>query len=217
MGKAEERIGILGSGDVAKALGSGLARHGFLVMLGTREPAKLADWRAAGPAERKVGSFADAARHGEIVVLATNGTGTEAAVGLAGAAAFEGKVVVDATNPLDFSHGPPPGLTVGLTDSLGERVQRALPGARVVKCFNTVPNSQMVDPKFDEGTPKMLLCGDDPAAKQQVDALVRRLGWPGSIDLGGIDAARWLEALVPLWVRASMKEGTWNGAFRFVR
>lgn len=211
------RIGILGSGDVGQALGRGLAKHGFDVVVGTRSPEKLAEWRKSVTGKVAVGSFADAARHGELVVLATNGEGTENALHLAGFSSFAGKIVVDATNPLDFSRGMPPGLTVGTTDSLGERVQRWLPDARVVKCFNTVPNSQMIDPQFAEGTPLMLIAGNDASAKKQVEELLRTVGWPGVLDVGGIDGARWLEALVPLWVRACVALGSWRVAFKAVQ
>ncbi len=211
------RVGILGSGDVARSLGRGFARHGFDVMLGTRDPRKLAAWREERPGTRRVGSFAEAALHGETVVLATLGSATLAAVELAGKGALDEKLVLDATNPLDPEADDPPGLTVGLSDSLGERVQKAVPRARVVKCFNTVPNTRMIDPAFAEGTPSMLICGESAEAKRATDALLRELGWPGAIDVGGIAAARWLEALVPLWVRVARSLDAWDGAFRFVR
>ncbi len=211
------RVGILGSGNVGQALGRGFVRHGFDVMLGTRNPEKLAAWREERPGPRRVGSVAEAAHHGDPVVLATLGSGTEEALGLVGDGALDGKLVLDATNPLDFETDDAPGLTVGLSDSLGERVQRAIPRARVVKCFNTVPNSQMIDPSFKEGNPRMLICGESPEAKRATEALLRELGWPGTIDVGGIAAARWLEALVPLWVRTAKSLDAWDGAFRFVR
>lgn len=209
------KIGILGSGDVGQALGSGLARHGHDVMVGTRDPKKLEEWRVETKA--KVGSFADAAKHGEIVILALNGAGTLDALKIGGPASFAGKLVLDATNPLDFSEGMPPGLFVGTTDSLGEQVQRALPQARVVKCFNTVTNSQMIDPKFAEGTPPMLVCGNDADAKAQTERFLKSVGWPGILDVGDIAGARWLEALVPLWVRAGLVLDTWSHAFKAVR
>lgn len=209
------KVGILGSGDVGQALGSGLRRHGFDVMVGSRSPGKLADWQKETGA--RTGTFAEAARHGDVVILATAGTGVENAIDLAGAASFAGKLVLDATNPLDFSDGSPPGLFVGTTDSLGERIQRMLPQARVVKCFNTVSNPQMVDPKFRQGAPPMLICGDDAGAKKEAEALLMELGWPGVRDVGGIDGARWLEALVPLWVRVGVSLGAWDHAFTTVR
>lgn len=208
-------IGILGSGDVGQALGRGLARHGHTVMLGTRDASKLADWQKETRA--KVGSFQDAARFGEIVILALHGAGAEAALELAGPSSFDGKVVIDATNPLDFSNGMPPGLFVGTTDSLGERIQRKLPRAHVVKCWNTVTNSQMIDPKFEQGVPPMWIAGDDAQAKKQVEALLREVGWPSVQDAGGIDGARWLEALVPLWVRVGAPVDMWTHAFMVVK
>ncbi len=207
-------IGIIGSGDVGQALARGLARHGYSVAIGSRSPAKLADLAKA--ANVTTGTFADAARHGDVVILATLGAGTVQAIETAGADHFGGKLVIDATNPLDFSKGMPPGLLVGTMDSLGETVQRKLPSAKVVKCFNTVPYAQMVDPKFTAGAPHLLVCGNDADAKKRVEALVRDLGWPGVLDVGGIDGARWLEALVPLWVRAGVATGTWSHAFKVV-
>lgn len=209
------KIGILGSGDAGQALGRGFARHGHDVMLGTRDPGKLADWEAE--TRGRVGSFADAARHGEVVILATLGEGTLSALDLAGPESLAGKLVLDATNPLDFSNGMPPGLAVGTTDSLGEQVQRKLPRASVVKCFNTVGNAQMVDPQFKEGVPPMLIAGNDADAKKRAEALLRGIGWPGVVDVGGIDGARWLEALVPLWVRVGVAQGAWDHAFKAVR
>lgn len=210
------KVGILGSGDVGQALGRGFAKHGWDVMLGTRDPKKLEAW--AMETKGKVGSFADAAKHGDPVVLALDGEGTDNALAMAGPANFAGKLVLDATNPLDFSKGMPPGLFVGTTDSLGERVQRKLPGAKVVKCFNTVSNIKMIDPVFKEGRPRMFIAGDDADAKKRTEALLRELGWPGVVDAGGIDGARWLEAMVPLWVRVGVANGmTWDHAFLIVR
>ena len=214
---AGQRVGILGSGVVGQQLGRGFAKHGFDVMLGSRDPAKLEPWRKKTSGKVSIGTFAQAAAHGEVVILALHGGATEDAIDLAGAKNFSGKLVLDATNPLDFSHGMPPGLLLGTTDSLGERVQKKLPDARVVKCFNTVGNVQMVDPKFQEGVPPMLICGNDADAKKRADAILRELGWPGAMDVGGIEGARWLEAIVPLWVRAGQALNTFGHAFKAVR
>ncbi len=214
---AERRIGIVGSGDVAKALGRGLVAHGYHVMLGSRTPAKLEAWRNEVGAGASTGTPTEAAGYGAVVILATHGAATEAVVESVGAPAFAGKLVLDATNPLDLSHGMPPGLLVGVTDSLGERVQRKLPQAHVVKCFNTVGSGRMVDPKFTSGPVRMWICGNDPAAKREAEALVRELGWAGVLDIGGIDGARWLEALVPLWVRAGLVLNAWDHALQAVR
>jgi 8-hydroxy-5-deazaflavin:NADPH oxidoreductase len=212
-----KRIGILGSGDVAKALGRGFAAHGHPVMLGTRDPKKLETWQQEVGARALVGSSAQAAAHGEVVILATHGDATEAVLDQVGPAAFRGKLVLDATNPLDLSRGFPPGLLFGLNDSLGERVQRKLPEAKVVKCFNTVGNVRMIDPKFAGGPARMWVCGNDAEAKREAEAMVREVGWAGVLDVGGIDAARWLEAMVPLWVRAGQALGTWEHVLQVVR
>ncbi|MGB6499846.1 MAG: NAD(P)-binding domain-containing protein [Thermoplasmata archaeon] len=212
-----KRVGILGSGVVAQQLGRGLIRHGYEVMLGTRDPEKLDAWKKEVGAPARVGSFAQAAEYGEFVILATNGGGTETAVGLAGAPSFGTKLVIDATNPLDFSHGMPPGLLLGTTDSLGERVQRKIPSAKVVKCFNTVGNARMIDPKFSSGAPPMMICGNDAAAKKRTDELLRELGWSGALDVGDLQGARWLEAMVPLWVRVGGVLNTWEHIFQAVR
>jgi predicted dinucleotide-binding enzyme len=210
------KVGILGSGDVAQALGRGFAKHGHDVMIGSREPKseKLVKWKKAVGAKASTGSSAEAATFGEVVVLATLGAGTESALDLAGPKSFDGKVVIDVTVPLDFSKGMPPGLFVGTTDSLGERVQRKLPKAKVVKCFNTVSNPQMIDPRVRGERPKMMIAGDDAASKKKVDEMLKGLGWAGAIDCGGIVMARWLEAHVPLWVAVAGQLNSYDTIFQ---
>lgn len=207
-------IGILGSGMVGRALAEGLVAKGHSVVIGTRDPGKLADW-ASGRAGVTVGSFADAAAHGEIVVLATLWSGTEAALGLAGAARLEGKVVVDVTNPLTFGPGGP-GLALGHTDSGGEQVQRWLPGARVVKAWNIVTASTMIAPRREEGLPDMFIAGNDAAAKTTVTELLASFGWPVT-DLGGIEQSRLLEPFALLWVRLYVLTGKGTHAFKLLR
>jgi predicted dinucleotide-binding enzyme len=202
------KVAILGSGDVAQQLGRGFAKHGHDVMIGSREPNsdRLQKWRKELAGKGSTGSSADAAKFGEIVVLATVGRGTESAIDAAGTKNFDGKMVIDVTNPLDFSKGMPPGLYVGTTDSLGEKIQRKIPNAKVVKCFNTVSNSQMIDPKHKGEKPRMMIAGDDANAKKELETMLKELGWGGAIDTGGIVMARWLEALVPLWVSVAGSE-----------
>jgi 8-hydroxy-5-deazaflavin:NADPH oxidoreductase len=204
------KVGILGSGDVAKRLGRGLATHGFDVKLGSRDRRKLDAWTKEVGGKASAGSFAEAAAHGEIVILALHGDAVESVLDTVGAKSFHGKVVLDATNPLDFSQGPAPGLLFGLTDSLGERVQRKLPSAKVVKCFNTVSSLKMADPKFAHAPMRMWICGNDAEAKRTAEGILKELGWAGALDVGGIDGARWLEAIVPLWMRAGQVLGTWD-------
>ena len=211
------KIGILGSGDVGQALGRGFASRGHDVKIGSRTPKSkaLIAWMKHANGTSSTGTPEDAAKHGEVIVLATMGRVAEDVIRAAGPTNFAGKIVIDAMNPLDPSREGV-GIFVGLTDSLGERVQRMLPTSKVVKCFNTVANTQMVDPKFSNGAPEMLICGNDAAAKKKVVGILKEFGWPGAIDVGGIQGARWLEALVPLWVLAGMTIGRWDHAFKVV-
>lgn len=212
-------IGILGSGDVGRALGNGLVKLGHQVKLGSREPKseKLRSWTAGAGSGASSGTFAEAARFGELVILATLWSGTENALALAGRENFSGKVLIDATNPLIFNtQGRPPDLALGHTDSGGEQVQRWMPSARVVKCFNIVGHALMVNPSFPGSPPDMLICGNDPKAKETVSGLIKGLGWP-VIDLGGIELSRILEPLCILWVSYGMRTGTWNHVFKILR
>lgn len=210
------KVGILGSGDVGRALGTGFAARGHDVKIESRSPKSetVRKWLKVTKGRVSSGTFADAASHGEVVVLAVLGGAAEKAIDLAVPGNLDGKVVIDATNPLDFSKGMPPGLFVGTTDSLGERIQRKLPKAHVVKCFNIVGNANMVDPKVPGGPPDMIIAGDNADAKKKVTSILKEFGWPGAIDAGGIDGSRYLEAMVPLWVRVCTSLGEWNVAWK---
>jgi predicted dinucleotide-binding enzyme len=212
------KVGILGSGEAGQALGRGFAGRGHDVKIGSRNPKSeaLLKWQTQTKGKTSTGTFEETAKYGDILVLAALGSAVEEVLRQAGPQNMAGKVIIDATNPLEFSQGPAPGLFVGPNDSLGERVQRRVPDAKVVKCFNTVPNTQMVDPKFAGGNPEMLICGDDAAAKQKVVGILKEFGWPGALDVGGIEGARWLEATVPLWVLVGQQLGRWDHAFRIV-
>ncbi len=216
---ARTRVGVLGSGNVGRTLARGFAQEGFDVRIGSRTPERddLSAWAKGEGGGVVPGSFGEAAAHGEILVLATLGSAAIEAVDLAGPARFAGKLVIDTTNPLDFTHGMPPGLFVGTTDSLGERLQHHLPDARVVKCFNTVPHALMVHPQLPGPPPTMLVCGNDSKAKARTEKILRQFGWGGAIDVGGIESARWLEALVPLWVRVGAAIGTHLQIFQVVK
>lgn len=205
-------IGILGSGDVAQSLARGFLERGDAVMLGTRDPAKLSEWKTENGDRARVGSFAETAKFGELIALATLGEATEAVLTQAGVSNFAGKVVIDATNPLEFPKDAPPRL-FGFDDSLGERVQRAIPQARVVKAFNIVGNPLFVHPHLPGGPPTMLIAGNDESAKQEVLALLGAWGWEGA-DLGGIEASRYLEAMCIVWVLYGIKRGSRNHAFK---
>jgi len=206
------RISVLGTGIVGQTLCGAFAGLGHDVVMGTRNvddalartdaqgrPA-LADWLAAHPGVR-LAPLAEAGEHGEVVVNATSGDGSVAALEGAGEHALVGKVVVDVANPLDFSQGFPPSLFVCNTDSLAEQIQRRFPEARVVKTLNTVNASVMVDPgAVAGGEHTMFLAGDDAPAKATVTGLLRALGWADLVDLGGISAARAMEMYLPLWL-----------------
>jgi predicted dinucleotide-binding enzyme len=217
MGEKTMRIGILGSGDVGKALGRGFVTLGHEVKIGSRSATneKALAWvKEFGP-KASAGTFGDAAEFGEIVVLATLGVATEAALRSAGLDQLRGKVVIDATNPLDFSGGIPPKLAVSGNDSGGERVQRLLGHARVVKAFNTVGNPLMFRPELPGGTPDMFICGNDESAKQEVARIVKDFGW-GVVDVGGIESSRYLEAMCVLWVLACVRTNNWSQAFKLL-
>ena len=213
------KYGILGSGSVGQTIGAKLAGLGHEVMVGTRNPDKLKDWLAATGGKATVGSFAQAAAHGEMVFNATAGSGALAALQAAGAANLDGKVLIDISNPLDFSHGMPPSLSVGNTDSLGEQIQRAFPNLKVVKTLNTTTARVMVDPHLvGDGEHTIFLSGNDAEAKAKVSALLReQFGWKDILDLGDITTARGVEAMLPLWVMLYMKFGTPMLQFKIVR
>ena len=212
------RIGMLGSGDVGRVLGAGLAGLGHEVKLGSRNPGqeKLKAWSKETGPKASTGTFAEAAAFGEIVILATLWTGTESALKLAGEANLSDKVLVDATNPLYFaSMSGPPTLSIAGNDSAGEQVQRWVPEAKVVKAFNTIGNPHMVKPTFPGGPPDMFICGDDDGAKASVTHLLEELGW-SVVDMGGIESSRYLESLAMIWILHYFKTRSGNHAFKLL-
>jgi hypothetical protein len=208
------KIGILGSGIVGQTLGSKLVELGHHVRMGSRDAAnpKVAEWVASAGAHASQGDFADAAAFGEVVFLCTKG---EVALAVAEGAAdgLAGKPLVDVSNPLDFSRGFPPSLSVCNTDSLGEQVQRAVPAAHVVKALNTMWCGVMVDPRRLAGTHVAFVCGNDDGAKATVRQLLAGFGWREEeiVDLGDLTGARGTEMLLPLWLRLYVARG--DGAF----
>jgi predicted dinucleotide-binding enzyme len=209
------KVGVLGSGDVGKVLAGGFLGLGHAVKIGSRDPEKLREWVATAGDGASAGTFEEAAKFGDILVLATLGTGTQSALELAGKDNFANKVLIDATNPLDFSTGAPK-LSVGFNDSLGEQVQRWVAAARVVKAFNTVGNALMINPQLAGGPPTMFICGNDDDAKKIVSQICQHFGWEVS-DLGGIDASRYLEPLCLVWVLHGIRSGSWGHAFKWLR
>jgi predicted dinucleotide-binding enzyme len=212
------KIGILGTGDVGKALGKGFLALGHEVKLGARDESneKAAAWvKQSGP-KASAGTFSDVAAFGELNVLATLGAANKAVLEQARPANLAGKILIDATNPLDFSKGMPPSLFLSGNDSGGEQVQRLAPEAKVVKAFNIVGNTLMFKPDLPGGPPDMLICGNDQGAKQQVTELLKEFGWP-TTDLGGIECSRYLEAMCIVWVLYGARTGQWNHAFKLLR
>ena len=215
---ARGRIGVLGSGEAGRRLAAGFGSRGHDVMIGSRDPDKpeLREWLSSDGAGVKAGTFQEAAAHGELLVLAVLGNAAQQAIADAGAENFSGKGVIDAMNPLDFSGGFPPKLSISGEDSLGERVQRALPDAKVVKAFNTIGNPYFVDPRFSEGQPTMLIAGDDEGAKRTVGDVLADFGWSDVVDIGGIDGSRELEAICIAWVKIGGARGSFDHGFRLL-
>lgn len=212
------RIGVLGSGIVAQTLAAGFLKHGYETTIGTREPSKLADWKAANP-KALVGSFSEAAAFGEVVVLAVKGAAAIEALRLAGSAHLSGKVVIDSCNPIADAppdHGVLKFFTT-LDQSLMEQLQREFADARFVKAFNSVGSARMVNPQFAGGIrPTMFLCGNDNAAKATVAEILEKLGWEPA-DMGSVEAARALEPLCILWCIPGFIRNEWTHAFKLLR
>ena len=225
------RLGILGTGAVGKTLAARLNGMGHEVMIGTRDAGEtksrtdpdqfgnppFSAWRREHP-EVELGTFAEAAAHGEMIVNATAGAVSLEALDLAGEENLRGKVLVDVANPLDFSKGMPPTLSVSNTDSLGEQIQRRFVEAKVVKTLHTMNAYLMVDPaQLAEGEHTVFVCGDDAEAKAKVTELLRGFGWTDIIDLGDISAARGTEMIMPIWLRlfGALQKPVFN--FRIVR
>ena len=206
-----------GSGEVAKTLAEGFLRHGHAVKLGTRTPAKLADWAAANP-PASVGSFAEAAGFGDLLVLAVKGSAAAKALESAGAESLAGKTVLDTTNPIADAppvHGVLPFFT-DLSESLMERLQRDHPDVHLVKAFNSVGSAQMVNPQYKDGKPSMFICGNDDGAKQDATRILDQFGWD-TVDMGKAEAARAIEPLCMLWCIPGFLRNEWTHAFRLLR
>jgi predicted dinucleotide-binding enzyme len=215
------KIGVLGTGIVGQTIGTKLVGLGHPVMMGSRsaDNEKAVAWlKEAGP-QASIGTFADAAAFGQILFNCTSGRGTLPALNAAGAGNLRGKILIDISNPLDFSRGMPPSLFTATGDSLGEEIQRVFPNTRVVKALNTMTCTVMVDPgKLAGGDHEVFVCGNDAAAKSQVTGILRDwFGWQRVSDFGDMTGARALEAYVLFWVRAWGALGTAEFNVRFVR
>jgi predicted dinucleotide-binding enzyme len=211
------KVGILGSGVVAQALGRGFLAHGYELMLGTRDRAKLGNWLAQNPGAT-VGTFADAAGFGDMLVLAVKGTAAAEAMRAAGVANVAGKVIIDATNPI--ADVPPTNgvlkFFTTLDASLMERLQGEFANGRFVKAFSSVGNASMVAPAFKGGKPTMFICGNDEGAKKTVAGILDQFGWETE-DMGAAEAARAIEPLCMLWCIPGFLRQDWVHAFKLLR
>ena len=198
------KIGVLGTGMVGKAIASKLVDLGHDVRMGSRtaDNEEATGWAAQAGGRATNGTFADAAAYGEVLFNCTGGSVSLAALEAAGDDNIGGKVLIDVSNPLDFSHGMPPSLTVANTDSVGEQIQRRFPEAKVVKSLNTMNFAVMVDPASVPGYHNVFVSGDDENAKRAAKDILNQFGWADDtiIDLGDIKSARGAEALVLFWV-----------------
>lgn len=214
-------VAVLGTGMVGKTIADKLVSLGHRVRMGSRTAGneQAVAWVGRAGSNASEGNFADAAAHGEIVFVCTSGGGTIEALTSAGAENLSGKVVIDVSNPLDFSRGMPPSLFVGNTDSLGEQVQRAFPDAKVVKTLNTVAAPVMVDPRrLGDGDHHVFMAGNDAGAKGRVTEILGDwFGWQHIIDLGDITQSRGTEGYLALWIRLYGALGTASFNVKLVR
>jgi hypothetical protein len=212
------KVAVLGSGQVGQVLADGFLKHGHTVMRGTRDSAKLADWKQAAGDNASVGTFAEAAQFGDVVVLAVKGSAAEAVLELAGADHLAGKLVLDATNPI-ADEAPENGVIrffTGPNDSLMERLQAKHTKANFVKCFSCVGNAHMVNPDFGGTQPTMFICGDSADAKAEARAILDQFGWETE-DMGAVQAARAIEPLCILWCIPGFIRNQWTHAFKLLK
>ncbi len=210
------KVGIIGSGNVGQQLGAGFLRTGHEVKIGTRDATKLNEWLKSGGDKASVGSFKDAAKFGDVIVIATFWAGTESAVNMAGKENFKNKIVIDVTNPLDFSQGVPPKFAVTNGNSGGEIIQKWLQDSKVVKAFNTISAFIMINPKLEEGNPDLVIAGNNEDAKKSVTEIAKAFGWQNVIDLGDISQSYLLEAFAMLWIIYGFKNNHWTHAFKLL-
>ncbi len=207
------KVAVLGTGAVAIALAKGFVGTGHSVVFGSRDVnGKTAVDALAQVPGSSVAPYAVAAQSADMAVLATSWSGAENALELAGAANLAGKLVIDVTNPLDFSTGKPT-LALGFPNSAGAQVQAWLPGAHVVKAFNIISATRMVNPRFEDGIPDMLIAGNAAAAKQQTSQILTSFGWRTAIDMGDISKAYLLEALAMTWIDYGVARNHWTHGF----
>lgn len=213
------KIGIIGSGAVGQVLATAFLKEGHEAMLGTRNTDKpdVQKWKSENN-EGRIGTFADVAAFGELVVLAVAGSAAEEALAESDHEHLKGKIVIDATNPIDKAP-PANGVLKFFTDinhSLMERLQQQVPEAKFVKAFNSVGNALMYKPSFKEGKPTMFICGNDEEAKKKVTEILTAFGWETE-DMGAVEAARAIEPLCILWCIPGFSQNRWSHAFKLLK
>ena len=212
-----KKIGIIGSGIVAQTLGTGFLKHGYQVMLGTRDKSKLTEWQKGAGADAVVGSLADTAKFGEIIVLAVKGTIAKNILGLIGHENLNHKTIIDTTNPI--ADAPPTNgvlkFFTSLDRSLMEELQETVPNANFVKAFNSVGNAFMVNPTFNS-KPSMFICGNNENAKKEVSLIIDQFGWE-TADFGMVESARAIEPLCMLWCITGLSRNEWTHAFKLLK
>jgi len=212
------KIAVLGSGVVGETLANGFLKHGYEVMRGSREPAKMADWQKKSGGKAKVGTFEESAIFGEVIVLAVKGTAAGNAIDLCGTKNLEGKTILDATNPI--AEKPPVNgvlqFFTGPNESLMELLQKRVPKANFVKAFSCVGNAFFVNPSFKQGVPTMFICGQNDTSKNQAREILKTFGWDTE-DLGAVEAARAIEPLCMLWCIPGLRSNKWNHAFKLLK
>jgi predicted dinucleotide-binding enzyme len=214
----KKKVGIIGSGVVGQALANGFLKHGYKVLIGSREPSKLNEWKLKAGENGLTGTFTEAAAFGEIVVLATKGTAAKASIELAGVKNLTGKTVIDATNPI-ADLPPEHGVIRFFTDlntSLMEHLQHEFPEVNFVKAFNSIGNRLMVNPDFKGVKPSMFICGNNSAARKEVAEIVALFGFEVE-DMGYAEAARAIEPLCMLWCIPGMLDNKWTNAFKLLK
>ena len=210
------RVGVIGSGSVGQTLAAGFLKHGHGVMIGTRDPAKLAEWLKANP-EARVGDFSETSACSEVVVLAVKGSIAAEVLRAAGSKNLEGKTVIDACNPIADA-APVNGVLQFFTkmnESLMEQLQKEFSGARFVKAFNSVGAPRMVNPEYKSGKPTMFICGNDDGAKAATTKILDQFGWE-TADMGKAEAARAIEPLCMLWCIFGFTKNEWTHAFKLL-
>ncbi len=207
-------IGVLGSGDVGRAIASGFSKQGSNVFIGTRHPEKLAEWIKT-VRNVHVTDYEEACKTADLIVIAVKGSAATSVIRESKINNFDHKIVIDITNPLRQNEGAPPTLFTAFPHSLGEEIQQLLVKSYVVKAFNTVPAMYMTHAQLHEGKPDLFIAGNDMNAKKKTTEIAKRWGW-GVIDIGGIDQAYLLEALALIWIRYGFLNNHWTHAFKLL-